>query len=56
MSTESQNLDLQLDALEKAECVHSFKGIISGAKTDRWNLSLLSLPVSRCDLVNPLRN
>ena len=55
-STGDQNLVIKLDALEKSECVHTFKDKISGAKTDRGNLSLLPLPVSRHDLVNPLRN
>ena len=55
-STEDQNLVIKLDALEKSECVHTFKDRACGARTYRGNLSLLGLPVSRHDLVNPLRN
>mgnify|MGYP000229737762 CR=1 FL=1 len=38
VSTTDQNLDLQLDALEKDGCEKIYKDIASGAKEDRVGL------------------
>lgn len=38
VSTDDQNLDLQRDALHKAECAQIFEDQISGAKSDRPGL------------------
>ena len=39
ISTDEQNLDLQLDALKNAGCEKTLKDIASGAKTDRDGLA-----------------
>ena len=38
VSTEEQNLDLQMDALEKVECDKIFTDKMSGARSDRPGL------------------
>ena len=38
VSTGEQNLDLQVDALENADCKHIFKEVMSGAIADRPKL------------------
>lgn len=39
VSTADQNLDLQLDALQRAGCERTFKDKLSGARTDRSGLT-----------------
>lgn len=39
ISTSDQNLDMQIDALKKADCSKIFEDIASGAKSDRDGLS-----------------
>ena len=39
VSTDEQNLDLQLDALKNAGCERTLKDVASGAKTDRDGLT-----------------
>ena len=39
VSTKSQKLDLQIDALKQAGCEKIFTDIISGAKSERPNLN-----------------
>lgn len=51
VSTEDQNLDLQLDALKAAGCEKIFKEKISGAKTDRPELRKLLEQVREGDTV-----
>jgi DNA invertase Pin-like site-specific DNA recombinase len=41
VSTEEQNLDLQLDALQKAGCEKIYQEKVSGMKTHRVELSKL---------------
>jgi len=41
VSTREQNLDLQIDALEKEGCYEIFKDQVSGVRADRPNLSKL---------------
>src|SRR5260221_2443538 len=38
VSTEDQQLDLQLDAMQEANCEKVFQDVMSGAKTDRPGL------------------
>ena len=38
VSTQDQNLNLQKDALKKADCEKIFKDIASGAKAERHGL------------------
>src|SRR5258708_23162711 len=38
VSTEDQQLDLQLDAMQEAKCEKTFQDVMSGAKTDRPGL------------------
>lgn len=38
VSTQEQNLELQIDALSKAECERIFQDVASGARTDRKGL------------------
>lgn len=51
VSTEDQNLDLQLDALKAAGCEKIFKEKLSGAKTDRPELARLLEQVREGDTV-----
>lgn len=51
VSTEEQNLDLQLDALNAAGCERIYKDKVSGAKADRPELNLLLQHVRPGDVV-----
>ena len=51
VSTEDQNLSLQLDALKAAGCEKIFKEKVSGAKTDRPELLKLLEQVREGDTV-----
>lgn len=39
VSTNEQNLDLQLDALKNTGCEKTLKGVVGGTKTDRDGLN-----------------
>ena len=51
ISTQDQNLDLQLDALKKAGCEKIFTDIASGTKTDRPNLNKLLAEIRTGDII-----
>ncbi len=51
ISTQSQNLDLQLDALKKSGCERLFVDIASGAKTDRPDLNKMLSEVRPKDVI-----
>ncbi len=51
ISTQDQNLDLQLDSLKKAGCERIFTDIASGAKTDRPDLNKMLSEVRPKDVI-----
>ena len=51
VSTRDQNLNLQIDALEKAGCERIYKDISSGAKTARPNLDMMLAHVRAGDII-----
>ena len=51
VSTDDQNLHLQLDALEAAGCDDVFKEKVSGAKTDRPQLDVLLAKARKGDVI-----
>ena len=51
ISTKSQNLDLQIDALQKAGCEKIYKDIISGSLSNRPALDKLLDSVNRNDVI-----
>jgi DNA invertase Pin-like site-specific DNA recombinase len=51
VSTQGQQIDLQMDALEKAGCEVIFREIVSGAKADRPELTKLRAMLRKGDIV-----
>lgn len=51
VSTKDQNLDLQIDALNKASCELLFKDTISGAKADRPALNKMLEQARKGDII-----
>ena len=51
VSTQSQQVDLQLDALQKAGCELIFQEIVSGAKADRPELAKMRAQLRKGDTV-----
>lgn len=51
VSTDDQNLDLQLDALKGAGCERMFEDMASGAKADRTGLAALMMVLRAGDTV-----
>ncbi|MBX9865690.1 MAG: recombinase family protein [Burkholderiales bacterium] len=51
VSTKDQNLDLQLDALNKEKCARIYKEVISGAKSERPVLQEMLNPVRPGDVI-----
>ena len=52
VSTNDQNLDLQIDSLGKAGCEKIYKDKLTGAKADRPGLKLLLDEVRKDDFVS----
>jgi DNA invertase Pin-like site-specific DNA recombinase len=51
VSTKDQNLDLQLDALQKQNCKQIFKDVMSGTKSERPALKEMLLHVRSGDVI-----
>jgi len=51
ISTKSQNLDLQIDALKKSGCEKIYKDIISGSLSNRPALDKLLEDVNKNDVI-----
>lgn len=51
VSTQTQQVDLQMDALRKAGCELIFKEIVSGAKADRPELTKMRAQLRKGDVV-----
>jgi DNA invertase Pin-like site-specific DNA recombinase len=51
VSTKDQNLDLQLDALQKQNCKRIFKDVMSGTKSERPALKEMLLHVRSGDVI-----